>query len=177
MTNGTDTAEAFPTAQDAFGVSLQYFKNDYKAIGYSPRSRGILSALGSNATPLYNGNIATMAINLPKLGAPNVYSYHYDQLNRLVAMDAYAGLSPSGGNFVPVSVNNYQERISYDPNGNILNYVRNGDAARTAMDNLTYFYKLNTNQLNKVTDAATDAGSGSYSSYNDIKQGQTDDNL
>lgn len=86
-------------------------------------------------------------------------------------------LDPSASTFIPVSVNDYQEQISYDPNGNILTYVRNGDAARTAMDSLTYFYKLNTNHLHNVTDAATDAGSGSYSSYNDIKRGQADDNF
>jgi hypothetical protein len=30
-----------------------------------------------------------MAVNIPKLGPTNVYNYHYDQLNRLVAMDTY----------------------------------------------------------------------------------------
>lgn len=176
MTNGTDTTEAFPTAQDVLGFSLHYFKNDYIAIGYLPQSTSILGGLIANATPFYNGNITAMAVNLPKFGIANLYNYHYDQLNRIVATDTYTGLNPSSGSFTALSVNDYQERISYDPNGNILTYVRNGDATRIAMDNLSYYYKPESNQLHKVTDSAADAASGSYSSYNDIKQGQSDNN-
>lgn len=116
-----------------------------------------------------------MAVNIPKLGTNKVYNYHYDQLNRIVA-DVYNGLNVSSGTFTPVSVNDYKERVSYDPNGNILTYDRHGDAARLSMDSLKYFYTANTNRLHKVTDAAADAAPGDYSKYNDIKQGQTDDN-
>src|SRR5690606_18713059 len=99
-----------------------------------------------------------------------------DQLNRIVAMDMYNGLAPASGTFVAVSDTSYKERVTYDPNGNILTYWRNGDVARPVMDRLSYFYKANTNQLHKVTDAATDAGGGTYSQYNDLKQGQADNN-
>ena len=34
-----------------------------------------------------------MAVNVAKLGGAKVYNYHYDQLNRLVAMDVYDGLN------------------------------------------------------------------------------------
>jgi hypothetical protein len=44
------------------------------------------------------------------------------------------------------------------------------------MDNLTYFSTPNTNRLHKVSDAAADAGSGTYGQYNDIRQGQNDNN-
>jgi RHS repeat-associated protein len=104
-----------------------------------------------------------------------VYNYHYDQLNRIVAMDVFNGLAPATGTFTPVNVSDYRERISYDPNGNILTYNRHGDAARLSMDSLSYFYTSNTNRLHKVTDAATDAGAN-YNLYNDIKQGQADNN-
>jgi len=40
------------------------------------------------------------------------------------------------------------------------------------MDNLSYYYTANTNRLHKVTDAAADASGGTYSQYNDIKQGR-----
>jgi RHS repeat-associated protein len=176
LTNGTDTTEVYPTAQDAFAFSLQYFKNDYKAIGYTPQSTSVLGALGTNAAPLFNGNIAAMVVNIPKLGNTKAYNYHYDQLNRIVALDVFNGMTPSAGTFTPVSVSDYRERISYDPNGNILTYDRHGDLARLSMDSLSYYYKANTNQLHKVTDAATDASPADYSKYNDIKQGQTDNN-
>jgi RHS repeat-associated protein len=119
-----------------------------------------------------------MAVNIPKLGTSKVYNYHYDQLNRIVAMDVYNGLDVSAGTFVPVNnqLTDYKERISYDPNGNILSYLRNGDAARPSMDDLTYNYTLGTNRLHKVTDQALDASAADYSKYNDIKQGQADDN-
>lgn len=41
---------------------------------------------------------------------------------------------------------------------------------------MSYFYKPASNQLDKVTDAAADAAPGDYSKYNDIKQGQGDNN-
>ena len=175
---GTETTEAYPYAQDAYAFSLHYFKNDYKAIGYPPQSTSVLGALGSNAAPLFNGNIAAMAVNIPKLGANKVYNYHYDQLNRIVAMDPYNGLNAPAGTFTASSssTNDYRERVTYDPNGNILTYNRRGDAARPSMDSLSYFFKANTNQLHKVTDAAADAASNDYSKYNDIKQCQTDNN-
>jgi RHS repeat-associated protein len=177
LANGTNTAEANPVAQDVFGFSLHYFDNDYRAIGYTPQPNSILGSLGSNAQSMYNGNIAAIALNIPKLGAPKVYNYHYDQLNRIVAMDAYNGLNVSTGTFTPgTPLDDYKERIGYDPNGNILSYQRNGDAARPVMDILTYNYTPGTNRLHKVTDLATDAPTADYSKYNDIKQGQADDN-
>jgi hypothetical protein len=67
-----------------------------------------------------------MAVNLPKFGATKLYNYHYDQLNRIVAMDVYNGLNPAAGTFVPASTTDYKEQVGYDPNGNILTYLRNG---------------------------------------------------
>ncbi|RZK22962.1 MAG: hypothetical protein EOO43_09010, partial [Flavobacterium sp.] len=44
------------------------------------------------------------------------------------------------------------------------------------MDNMTYTYKANKNQLDKVVDAAADASVANYPNYNDIKQGQANGN-
>ncbi|MBC6491545.1 hypothetical protein BC349_10910 [Flavihumibacter stibioxidans] len=176
LTNGTDTTEPRPIAQDVFGFSLHYYKNDYKAIWFTPQSSSVLGALTTNAKPLYNGNIAAMAVNIPQLGNTKVYNYKYDQLNRLVSLDMYNGLNPSAGSFTPAGTTEYRERISYDPNGNILTYQRNGDAARLTMDNLGYSYTTGTNRLHKVTDAAADAGVGSYANYNDLRTGQANNN-
>ena len=52
-----------------------------------------------------------MAVSIPKLGDAKVYNYHYDQLNRLVSMDSYNGLSAAGG-FTPVSIDDHKERVS-----------------------------------------------------------------
>ncbi|MCC6289480.1 MAG: RHS repeat protein [Chitinophagaceae bacterium] len=146
-------------ARDAFGFSLQYYGNDYTPITNSNAFAGITNAFGSNAKPLYNGNISSMAVNIPKLGDARVYAYTYDQLNRITAMDAYGGLNNNNNSFTPLALDDYKERISYDANGNILTYTRNGNktGAQKAMDNLTYNYKNNTNQLAGVRDAVAAA--------------------
>ncbi|KYP14059.1 MAG: hypothetical protein A1D16_08915, partial [Flavihumibacter sp. CACIAM 22H1] len=176
LTNGTDTTEAKPVAQDVFGFSLHYFRNDYKAIWYNPQASSVIGGLTTNASPLYNGNIAAMAVNVPKLSTTKLYNYKYDQLNRLVAMDVFNGLNPVAGTFTASISTEYRERVGYDPNGNILTYQRNGDAARLTMDNLTYSYKPSTNQLHKVVDAAADASAGAYPDYQDLRTGQGDNN-
>ncbi|GAB2669362.1 hypothetical protein GCM10027036_23560 [Flavihumibacter cheonanensis] len=176
LTNGTDTTEAKPVAQDVFGFSLHYYKSDYKAIWFNPQASSVLNALTTYAAPLYNGNIAAMAVNIPILGTTKVYNYKYDQLNRLVIMDMFNGLNPVAGSFTASISTDYRERISYDPNGNILTYQRNADATRSGMDNLTYSYKPNTNQVHKVVDITADASAANYPKYNDIRTGQLDNN-
>ena len=111
-----------------------------------------------------------MAVNIPKVGAAQLYAYRYDQLNRIVAMNAYTGLNETTNEWGLLTTSNYQERISYDANGNILTYNRNGNLG-TAMDVLTYQYpkyantqanidarlagKMINNRLRYVLDEAT----------------------
>ena len=170
-----DSSEVFPVSHDAYGFSLHYYPGDYTAIKSSTPYTGLLPALGSSGAPLFNGNIAAMAVNIKAIGsnaAPLVYNYHYDQLNRLVSMDAYSGLNTTTGSFTPIQLSTYAERAGYDPNGNITSYIRHGDAARVQMDSLTYSYKAGKNQLDNVVDNAADVASNLYSNYNDLKSGQ-----
>jgi len=70
-------------------------------------------------------------------------------------MDAYKGLNNATNVFRPVGINDYKERVSYDPNGNIKTYLRNGavlGGSPLAMDNLNYRYLPGTNQLDHVDD-------------------------
>lgn len=171
---GFNGPDGYPMAQDAYNVSLHYYPGDFTPIGTTTPITDLLQALSSQAAPLYNGNIAAMAVNVSNLVDPTsgqtdarVYNYHYDQLNRLLSMDAYKGLNMVTHVFTPVALQDYQERAVYDPNGNILTYTRNGysDATHnTAMDNLTYHYNHTANnQLSSIHDVA----GGSYT--NDIK--------
>jgi hypothetical protein len=102
-----------------------------------------------------------MFVNIPKLGqGALLYGYQYDQLNRLVSMNAFGGFnnisnSWTGGIPTELQYEAYKENISYDPNGNILSYLRNGKSTTPAMDNLTYSYYDNTNRLKKVADPTT----------------------
>lgn len=164
-TSGSNTQ----VARDIFGFGLHYYDDnsaemDYKAIGGGSGS----FARPNNSTnfkSLYNGNIAAMTVNnggLTKGAAgttnalPLMYNYRYDQLNRIVAMRAYQGLNQAANTWTPVAIDDYQEAISYDANGNIKAYTRNGAPAiagkATAMDDLSYHYDAGTNQLNHVTD-------------------------
>ncbi|WP_442787958.1 DUF6443 domain-containing protein [Flavobacterium suncheonense] len=105
--------------------------------------------------PLYNGNISETFWASSSDNILRKYGYKYDDLNRLLK----AVYQKPGGNVeVPHS---YDEYMSYDKNGNILNLTRNGDQdsnqsyifAQT-IDNLTYTYdEQNPNRLLKVFDS------------------------
>lgn len=155
-------------ARDIFGFGLHYYDSgtelDYKAIGGGTGSFARPNN-GANFKSLYNGNIAAMTVNnggLTKGAAgstnalPLMYNYQYDQLNRLVAMRAYQGLNEATNTWAPVAIDDYQETVSYDANGNIKSYVRNGAPSiagkQMLMDNLGYNYDTATNQLNHVAD-------------------------
>ena len=158
------------TAKDVVGLALHYYDDatyqDYKAIGgVSAFSR---PGAGAGISSLYNGNIAAISINntgLPAAtaginAAPLLYNYRYDQLNRLVSMQAYNGLNTATNIWSPVAISDYQEAVSYDPNGNIITYNRKGAPSAglpLEMDNLAYTYKPATNQLDDVNDLTVPA--------------------
>src|SRR5690606_4499113 len=89
-------------------------------------------------------------------------SYRYDQLNRIKPINTFSRLNRTGNHRnSTVTTNDYKLEISYDPNGNILTYLRNGSSATNLlMDNMTYHYNTGNNQLNHVTDIVP---SGNYS--------------
>lgn len=79
------------------------------------------------------------------------------------ASNAWSGSSPSG---------DFDTYYSYDLNGNIDSLSRNAlSAVQQAMDRMKYHYTPNTNQLNYVSDAASD-----HAGYDDIKTGQSSNN-
>lgn len=91
--------------------------------------------------PLNNGNIGSMTVDMGKLASPMLYNYTYDQLNRIVGMDAWQSGDASFGSITKLQ--DYAERYGYDPNGNILSLHRNGTTSGgtlLGMDNLSYKY-------------------------------------
>lgn len=158
--------------QDAYSFSLNYFTGDYTPInpGVSPFP-GFSGLMPSGYyKALYNGNISAMTVNIGKFNKPLLYNYQYDQLNRLIQMDAMTGLNQSTNSWNTIStLSDYHENASYDANGNIKTYLRNGTTdggTPLMMDNLTYNYnydvngKLKNNKLTSVNDAVA---SGNYS--------------
>lgn len=159
---------ARPTfAKDVMAYSLNYFNDDYQQIGSNGSFPLNFEPLGTfDGKPLYNGNISaiTTALSAFRSGAPVGYSYTYDQLNRLVQMrqqDLTSGATawePRAAGNIP-----YKEDITYDGNGNILTYKRNGSRTDVddLMDELTYTYDntggIPTNRLQSVQDASNNA--------------------
>ncbi|MFT3676813.1 MAG: RHS repeat-associated core domain-containing protein [Chitinophagaceae bacterium] len=180
---GNHEPEYMGVARDVYGFSLNYFAGDYKAIKTSVNPFAAIDYLPGlldgkkTGRGLYNGNISSMLVNIPKLGEAQLYGYSYDQLNRLTGMNAYTGLNSSTNGFTPAGDESYKERISYDGNGNILTYLRQGEGSNIDMDNLSYAYNLSggrlvNNKLRHVTDAVTTTPGG----YGDLKNGQANDN-
>ncbi len=121
-----------------------------------------------NNSPAFNGNIS--AIKWKGIGDSNgqenqkVYTYEYDKSNRLLHA-AYKKRGTTGWN---KELNNLNETITYDDNGNIKTLSRNthkhtvtttsgipfGNYESISMDNLTYTYSSTMgNRLEKVEDA------------------------
>ncbi|WP_153799838.1 DUF6443 domain-containing protein [Foetidibacter luteolus] len=177
--NTTDGYPGSAVARDAYNVTLNYYEGDYKGIVAPSPSLGMAAKLGVAHRPLYNGNISSMAVNVPKLGTLGgtvagamVYAYGYDQLNRVVSMDAFKS---SDENFNTLTAtNDYKEEISYDPNGKILTFNRWGKGRQ--LDAATYNYYANTNRLDyisdhtgKVTDDVDNQSANNYQ-WNEIGQ-------
>jgi len=142
-------------ARDAVGFSLSYFTKDYKPIGTSKFEAGYstTAGFGASSPSLYNGNIRRATYALDKLTDKTIgYSYNYDQLNRLIGMRAWTNFNagsfawPGSGS----ASTKWREDVTYDANGNIITYFRNGNSS--TMDNMTYTYNAGNNQLRRVND-------------------------
>ncbi|MET0392034.1 MAG: RHS repeat-associated core domain-containing protein, partial [Chitinophagaceae bacterium] len=161
---GEDGPVAHRTARDAYGFSLNYNTVDYQPINnsvypFATVANGLPALTDGIVTgnSLFNGNIASMLVNIPKVGAPVLYGYRYDLLNRIKAMNAYSGMAAGTNVFTPSGSQAYKERVGYDANGNILSYIRHGNSP-VGMDSLLYAYnrdgggRLTNNRLRHVND-------------------------
>jgi RHS repeat-associated protein len=147
-------------ARDAFGFSLNYFASDYTPVSNAAQTThkpfvntGLFGITNIDnqivASELFNGNIASMFVNIPQLGNANLYGYKYDQLNRIRSMDMFKGFANGTNTWTSAAVASadYKERVQYDANGNILSYLRQGAASASglSMDQMTYQYERQSN--------------------------------
>jgi RHS repeat-associated protein len=100
---------------------------------------------------LYNGNISEVYWRSNGDNIKRKYVFDYDNLNRLTNAEY---IKPDAAT---PNTNAYNESMNYDKNGNITNLYRNGgqDLAYNdplEIDNLTYKYDANDNQLKGVHD-------------------------
>lgn len=176
------------TAGDAYGLTLNYFENEFAPIHqYTPAQTpfpGYKIGLSSFYRPLYNGNISSMSTYIGGFdninhweGAILFNNYKYDQLNRLTQMDVYNGFDTITANnkwpnpMTRLADSSSMERVAYDANGNILKYKRKGFSTTDAsMDSLSYKYYAGTNKLSQIRDnvSASKWGSNSWETILDI---------
>ncbi|MFN4233851.1 MAG: YCF48-related protein [Bacteroidia bacterium] len=145
-------------AQDAYAYSLGYFANDYTSIGSSSFLASKTNSDVLNARHnLWNGNIGSMITTITDPititnGVPSFNilaqgtAYKYDQLNRLIQMQAYANLDYTNNLWINSGLpydGRYENTFTYDANGNITGQLRKNEAG-VAINNLTY-NRLNSN--------------------------------
>lgn len=113
----------------------------------------------SYAAAQYNGNITGLTWKGRSDAQKRKYDFTYDKSNRLLSADfnQYTSSSFNKTAGVDYSVNN----LSYDHNGNILSMNQKGFKINSSstIDQLTYTYITNTNQLQQVSDAVNDFAS------------------
>lgn len=157
-------------ARDVVGFTLGYFYGDYRKLNTVPADNfemkyGTTADLNLASSSLYNGNIRHAVYTIARLNEitgyaqPEGYNYKYDQLNRLKSMRArinYTLSTTYAWSTTFAERTEFKEDVTYDPNGNILTYQRNGNnSAQFVMDNLTYNYPANNNKLDYITEAQT----------------------
>lgn len=175
-------------AQDVMGYSLSYYEGDYKAVGGSTAYQFLASTSGTplqNSTnDLFNGNISRMMTSMhDELGDPitaHANQYRYDQLQRLSWMNVYQqdpNTLFANNNYSTAAHNGDYDvtGITYDANGNILTLSRNAydlgnGFSDNGMDDFSYSYTSNTNQLLAVDDNGDNLDP--QGTFGDLRAGQ-----
>jgi RHS repeat-associated protein len=132
---------------DLFGMQLTY-------------NQEAVNVNGTATAPRYNGTITAAKwktdnkIDIPK---ERVFGYDYNDKN-WIQKGNYAAFN--GTNYTDEAGYYNLENVTYDVNGNIQTLQRYGKAGatRALIDNLTYGYSTNGNQLTNVEDAGSTAG-------------------
>ncbi|HTN45535.1 MAG TPA: RHS repeat-associated core domain-containing protein [Flavipsychrobacter sp.] len=90
-------------------------------------------------------------------GSVNAYGYSYDDMGRMTAADFRENITPNSSPTWSKAAKDFSvANISYDANGNMLTmkqYGYNNSLQPDLIDDLTYQYTTNTNQLASVTDS------------------------
>jgi RHS repeat-associated protein len=114
---------------------------------------------------LYNGNIAWVVTDLPKLGqlandrrkGMQGMLYGYDQLNRIVQSRSLTSYNSNSGFAARAggSTSAYDENYTYDGNGNLLSLQRNNETG-ALQDDFQYAYHPGSNKLREVKPVTRD---------------------
>ncbi|UPQ80460.1 RHS repeat-associated core domain-containing protein [Flavobacterium azooxidireducens] len=140
------------------GANLQQVTDPMDLFAFKINYNTVENDVNGSIKPLYNGNIAETFWKTANDNHLRSYSYNYDDLNRLNEALFHKN---------DVLVHAYNEKITeYDKNGNIKGLQRNSsledELDTIEIDDLTYEYRENTNQLIKLTDDSTPTNNGGF---------------
>ncbi len=171
---GQDDEDDDGCLKDVFGMSLGYFKGDFaKTYGTDKSPFNDINNFADNSTNLYNGNIATWALQVKSSdNTPGTFNdrmtarvFRYDKLNRIKSGKFWEHGTDWAINNTAWNEQSdaYATDYEYDRNGNILSLNRNGyETGNMKMDELTYSYEVGTNRLQNVKDKTAIPNDGEY---------------
>ena len=168
---GNDSPSTTGFKEDVFGMIIDYHIDDYNR-KESSLSYGLTSTSPNNQ---FNGNIGSIRWNnaIPSAPTADTYNYSYNKNNwlsgavygtsnaeEIVITDINTGQPYNTGKYKPEFTQDANQdyevsNITYDENGNIVTLKRNGVTdtnGNNAMDEFTYHYKEDKNQLTAVED-------------------------
>jgi RHS repeat-associated protein len=146
-TTGINKSYVGGTASDYFGMELAY--DQQSSVSTT-----------TYAAAQYAGNVTGLIWKSAGDGVNRKYDFTYDTLNRLTGASFLQ--NPSGSTWNATLMDYSVSGLTYDANGNILSMNQKGFKVGTPtglIDQLTYSYKLDSNQLLHVYDAANDTAS------------------
>ncbi len=171
---GQDDEDDDGCLTDVFGMSLGYFKGDFaKTYGTDKSPFNDINNFADNSTNLYNGNIATWALQVKSSdNTPGTFNdrmtarvFRYDKLNRIKSGKFWEHGTDWAINNTAWNEQSdaYATDYEYDRNGNILSLNRNGyETGNMKMDELIYSYEVGTNRLQNVNDKTDIPNDGEY---------------
>ena len=140
--------------KDLFGLTLDYFRGDYRSAQASPATPTIANAPATR----YDGTVRSAAWYTAANPAVRQHVFTYDAKGQLKQSDfgqLLPGATPTAaGTFVLAPRNGYEEgNLSYDPNGN-LGSLRRRNGQGDVTDEFKYDYLAGTNKLAAVRNPA-----------------------
>ncbi len=156
--------------EDVFGMTLDYYNNDYTGAGYQS---GNLAIDTDDHAEQYNGNIRAMSWHSPVDGGkPRSYVYDYDDRQQLSAATWGNPVAVAGNNsgFIADINNSFKVNIpSFDLNGNIEQLHRKGEIGQTTAD-FSYNYTANSNKLSDVQHGPDEYANYQYNAIGQMTQ-------
>ncbi len=154
--------------RDVFGMTLEYYANDYASAKNGAESITIPADYENQ----YSGLIKAARWHGPtEADKQFAYAYQYDQRNQFTKGDWG---NVVGTTFAPNVLKPYHEAIGgYDANGNITSLQRNANVLAPAdyfNYNLKYNYKANSNMLMSIEQNQSTSSTFRTYNYNDLGQ-------